>query len=538
MVEYWRQLTSPLDPAQAALKEKRWEEAVRHYERLRQQDPEDWRGYGEACVAYRHLNQWDKADAVIEEGLAKLGERRELLIAYGDTAMDSQRWEKALTRWERLKHECPEDAYSYRRAILAAGKIDELLPRIRAIESYRYQFGWDEADPLALRFLETTSNKMEKARRVCFIQGMGFAGHGKYLFLYLNKYKKSFGLDVFWVTDHVREYELLSSNGLPVVYFDQSPNSIDFLLRTDIAVFETHDLNEYSSGMRQAALSGAVKIQLWHGVPAKVVGYQSFLQFDNAADFIKYASDACSYDYVVTESAHVCDSYESAFPCSQLIPLGGCRTDVLLGAPLFEEEEIWLGGELSQFSLSHKKLILYAPTYRERTQNIESFLTALQDFVNCIKRLDDFILVIKPHPAFVSECGVDFVKLIEATENILVLSGGVDIYPWVARADYLVTDYSSIYYDFLIAKKPIVFFRPDLDIYDRARTRIVYPFESCIEPGPVVATALEIPDALVESENEKWRSNRVALAEKFHALPHDGMATKRVADFIVSLLRV
>ncbi len=119
MVEYLRRLTSPLGSAQGALKEKRWEDAVRHYERLRQQDPEDWRGYGEACVAYRHLNQWDKADAVIEEGLAKLGERRELLIAYGDTAMDRQRWEKALTRWARLREACPNEENGWMRAIEA-----------------------------------------------------------------------------------------------------------------------------------------------------------------------------------------------------------------------------------------------------------------------------------------------------------------------------------------------------------------------------------------------------------------------------------
>ncbi|WP_374416993.1 hypothetical protein, partial [Ectopseudomonas oleovorans] len=74
IAKYWWRLTSPLEAAQSALKEKRWEEAVQHYGRLRRYFPADWRGYGEACVAYRQLVQWEQADAVIEEGLTKLGE--------------------------------------------------------------------------------------------------------------------------------------------------------------------------------------------------------------------------------------------------------------------------------------------------------------------------------------------------------------------------------------------------------------------------------------------------------------------------------
>ena len=83
-----------------------------------------------------------------------------------------------------------------------------------------------------------------------------------------------------------------------------------------------------------------------------------------------------------------------------------------------------------------------------------------------------------------------------------------------------------------------MFFRPDVDLYDATRTRVQYPFETALEPGPVITKATEITSAILESESQTWRLNRAALAEKFHALPHDGMATKRVADFVVSLLRV
>ena len=123
LVNYWVQLTSPLDSAQSALKEKHWEKAVSLYARLRRYVPKDWRGYGEACVAYRHLGQWDQADCVIEEGLVKLGEVKQLLIAYGDTAMDQQRWDEALTRWERLIKFDATYKPAYERSVVAANRL-------------------------------------------------------------------------------------------------------------------------------------------------------------------------------------------------------------------------------------------------------------------------------------------------------------------------------------------------------------------------------------------------------------------------------
>jgi CDP-glycerol glycerophosphotransferase len=197
-----------------------------------------------------------------------------------------------------------------------------------------------------------------------------------------------------------------------------------------------------------------------------------------------------------------------------------------------------LGADLKLLSKVDKKMILYAPTYRENNQDIGRFISALKDIINCFDNIEYFELAIKPHPAFVSETGLDFRKLLSGRKNLIYIDCGEDIYPWAARADFLITDYSSIYYDFLITKKPIVFFRPDVDHYDSTRTRVVYPFETEFEPGPVVTDAAEILSALSESESVKWKTNRAALANKLHTLPHDGRATKRVADFILSLLRI
>lgn len=117
-----------LEAAHTAIRLERWGEAVAILERLRQCGPQTWLLYGEACVAHRRLGQWEQADAVIEEGLSRLGEVPELLIAYGDNAMDTQRWTEAMSRWARLRANHPDEQLGWVRAAEAAanaGRLDE-----------------------------------------------------------------------------------------------------------------------------------------------------------------------------------------------------------------------------------------------------------------------------------------------------------------------------------------------------------------------------------------------------------------------------
>ena len=143
--------TRPLKAAQAAMAKGQWTTAVRLYERLRKRNPEDWRGWGEACVAYRQLGRWEQADRVIEEGLAKLGEVRELLIAYGDTAMDQQRWEEALVRWAKLRAAHSNEKKAYERAMEAHIELGQLGAAKRLANSWKADHPGDGS----LRFILT-----------------------------------------------------------------------------------------------------------------------------------------------------------------------------------------------------------------------------------------------------------------------------------------------------------------------------------------------------------------------------------------------
>ncbi len=148
-----------LKQAQLALKEQRWQEAEQRYARLRQEDPEDWRGYGEACVAYRHLGEWGQADTVVEEGLARLGEKRELLIAYGDTAMDRTYWDEALTRWARLRQAHPQEERGWLRAAEVLARLKEYANAQRLIDQGLNLLG--ESNNLLASLVNLASSRAE-----------------------------------------------------------------------------------------------------------------------------------------------------------------------------------------------------------------------------------------------------------------------------------------------------------------------------------------------------------------------------------------
>jgi CDP-glycerol glycerophosphotransferase (TagB/SpsB family) len=527
-----------LKDALAAFNEKHWKDAHDLYNLLHKYGVEDQNCYLNTCIACRMLGYWDDADNIIVKAISKFGNQKNLLITFADTAMDSKNWQDALDRWTKVKELFPDEIYAYRRAVIAAKKTGIPLEIAKASSSYINTFGIEEPNPISWFLLRETSSKIKKLRRICFIQGIGFSGHSKYLYLYLNRNKHYLDIEVFWVTSHLKEYELLLSNNLPVLFWDMSPINSDFLLRTDIAIYQTHEPYNANIGLIQACLHAAIKVQLWHGIPAKSVGYTDFLNWDDLNDdFIRYTYDSCMYDYVIIESKDLSTTYSNVFPSAELTPLGGCRTDALLESPLFCDEDLWLGSKAPSQTIANKKLILYAPTYREKSQDITSFISAVKEFINYFSNNKDYVLAIKPHPAFIEETDLNFNDLFSESDNIILIKGHEDIYPWCARADFLITDYSSIYYDYLITKKPIIFFQPDRDLYEKTRYRMIYPFETEFAPGPIIYTAIDLDKALIESETETWQLNRLLLAEKFHTSPHDGMTTKRVSDFIVSLLR-
>ena len=113
--------------------------------------------------------------------------------------------------------------------------------------------------------------------------------------------------------------------------------------------------------------------------------------------------------------------------------------------------------------------------------------------------------------------------------NIYIYPSGKNVYPWLADAAALVTDYSSIAYDFLLADKPIVYFQYDKQQYLQLRGNTLVSDDDFVA-GETVTTVESLLVAL-RSEKELYAAQREKLRNKFETTP------QLASPQIVSLVR-
>jgi len=170
------------------------------------------------------------------------------------------------------------------------------------------------------------------------------------------------------------------------------------------------------------------------------------------------------------------------------------------------------------------RVVLYAPTWRDDRTEMVDYL----DLTSFARELgDDHVLLVRGHS-----------RTLRYGED-LEAEGLVDVtsYPNVADllevADVLVTDYSSVMFDFTATGRPIVFFTPDLAHYS-SDLRGFY-FDLLAEaPGPVVRTREELLDAIADADatRERYRQQAARWRERFTPLD-DGEAGRRVVHRMI-----
>ncbi len=99
-------------------------------------------------------------------------------------------------------------------------------------------------------------------------------------------------------------------------------------------------------------------------------------------------------------------------------------------------------------------------------------------------------------------------------------------------ADYLISDYSSVIFDFSIMKKPMIFFVPDLEQYKKERG-IYMDYEETM-PGPICKTEEEIVQAIL---SEISYSDKIEEFKNKYFKYQDGKSTERVVELIVNLCK-
>lgn len=260
-------------------------------------------------------------------------------------------------------------------------------------------------------------------------------------------------------------------------------------------------------------------LNTWHGTPLKHMGHdvrddfmahknisRNFLQCTHIINPNRYTTD------LMLEKHEVNGVYSGL-----IAETGYPRVDALSNRS--SQELIELRQQLDIFD--EKPIVLYAPTWRGLHGNVQVDVERLKDDLHTMVD-DTYHLIFRGH---------HFSEALVAGSSlpVIIAPHSFETCDLLAITDVLITDYSSIFFDYLSTKRPIVFYTYDIEEYTKSRGLYI-GFEDL--PGQVCLEASELKNKVLDLTNEQYVAdhNHEEAVSKFAYLD-DGFATKRAIDF-------
>lgn len=276
-----------------------------------------------------------------------------------------------------------------------------------------------------------------------------------------------------------------------------------------------------------------IYVQCWHGTPLKKLRYD--IEIDgktmNSKDEIRKRNDLDTkkIDYFISPSSYCSEKFTSAFNLKNLnkenilIEQGYPRNDYLIN---YHKSDI---KKIKDYLCipENKKVILYAPTFRDNqhTSGLGYTYKLNVDFDELKTKIEDeYIILFRTHYFVANK--FDFNKY---KDFIYDVSNYDDINDLYIISDLLITDYSSVFFDFANLKKPMIFYMYDLYEYKNNLRDFYVDLNEL--PGPIVENMEDLIFEIKNNNYKKYEKKYEKFNKKFNYLD-DGLATKRVVDII------
>lgn len=292
--------------------------------------------------------------------------------------------------------------------------------------------------------------------------GNKYSDNSKYLYEYC---LSQTNLRVFWITKSKTIYNQLKKEKKPV-FLANSIGGIFYTLRAKYCFLSSTQLD-----VNMFCLNGCEQIWLWHGMPLKKILKSEHFVVNRLRDILN-PYEAFHPSYTLTSSDFFTPFLSEAFSLSddKILSLGLPRCDALF-SNLMEPRILEIRDKYPDC-----KIYLYMPTFRMTKKGCDKPFNPFQTsfgfdeefFIDFLEK-NNIIFLYKPH--YVDE---DIVVYID-TERFIRLSDKdyEDLYILLNSVDCLLTDYSSVYFDFLSCGKPIYLLTFDYEEY-RKKSRDVY----------------------------------------------------------------
>ncbi|MFB9770456.1 CDP-glycerol glycerophosphotransferase family protein [Lactiplantibacillus modestisalitolerans] len=261
-------------------------------------------------------------------------------------------------------------------------------------------------------------------------------------------------------------------------------------------------------------------IQVWHAVGAfKTFGY-SRLGMPGGPKVTSL--NHRNYTKALVSSHNIADKYAEGFGISKdkIAPLGIPRTDIFFDEPKKQRIRSRLEHDLP--FIKGKRVILFAPTFRGNGQQSAYYPFEMLNFKEIYEALhDDYVFLLKIHPFVQNKPTLPY----EYADFYYDVSDYREINDLLLVADQLITDYSSVCFEYALLKRPMIFFAPDLADYMQSRSFYFNYFDFI--PGSL---AENTTDLISQLKHPSVDQAKLAGFINFFFDDLDGQASKRFVD--------
>ena len=357
-----------------------------------------------------------------------------------------------------------------------------------------------------------------------------FNDNAKYLFIYASENEKD--IDIAWISssrDTVRKVRELGFKA----YRSTSIKGALFALTSKYWFF-----NSYTSDIMFCLSGGATCVNLWHGVGLKRIEFNT-VSGPLADRFIHRKFKEVFFhpesfrrpDWLLTSAPFQTSMFAKAFRISEdkCLELGYPR-NTILNKPEKEikefvrKYELQSTAELIEETAAFRKTYIYMPTWRDSQRDVfvqNMDLTVLND----VLKANGDLLLLKPHANTLIKDDIGNFS------NIRLIGSKADVYPILPFTDTLITDYSSILYDYILMPgKSVILYLYDYDEYVKERD-FYYPFDENVV-GEYACTFEHLLEMVSKGVGAMDEDKRNMLLERFWGESAEYDSSTRLLSFI------
>jgi CDP-glycerol glycerophosphotransferase (TagB/SpsB family) len=338
--------------------------------------------------------------------------------------------------------------------------------------------------------------------------GKKYADNSKYLFEYINSYHPE--IRAVWITDDIAIVNELKSKEYEV-YKRYSIKSILIGIKAKYAIVVQSNLVDLMPFLNN---NRTELIQLWHGIPLKKIGYDDNLikinKFKSTIKYFLFPFLKEDYKLIIASSEEDKSNFTTAFLNKNIFITGYPRNDLLLNT-----------------CKKDKFTVTYLPTFRDAIgDKIDLFINFnfnIEEWNNTLEKFN-IILNIKMHPVNKPKDEILLAFKQYKSLNFLDETDATEILP---HTDILITDYSSVYFDFLLTDKPIIFTPFDYDNYIIKNREFYYKYDE-VTPGPKCKNWDEVLEWIIKFQKDSglYNEERKLMKSRFHKY-NDGKNSER-----------